>query len=208
MPAACIHPPTISCAWRIASDAKGRVMRSASSLQEASSSHRRITVSARAKVTSAELGEADLLRALPQHQVAQLLQVFVAFDDGREVVAGELPHPAREQRRAVRKEDLGLAHAPGIEEQVARRRVAGVVLVTDVEVELAKRDPGRLPAPARLDDLRVQWQHRLELGAALWRELGLEARDETQPRDPDFDRYARDPAAAGAVEVRPTIWKT
>src|SRR3954466_15220163 len=118
MPAAFIHPPTSSCAWRIASEAKGRVMRSASSLQEASSSHRRIAVSARAAVTSGELGEADLLRALPQHQVAQLLQVFGAFDDGREMVAGELPHPAREQRRAVGKEDLRLAYAARIEEQV------------------------------------------------------------------------------------------
>src|SRR5689334_10971319 len=51
--------------------------------------------------------EADRLRALPEHLLAELRQLLAPLDDGQEVVAGELPRLAREARLAVREEDLG-----------------------------------------------------------------------------------------------------
>jgi hypothetical protein len=78
--------------------------------------------------------------------------------------------------------------------------MAGVVLVAEAEVEVAQRDPGRLAAPPRLDELLGQGQERSELVARPRRQLGLEARCEAQPRDLDFDTYARDPIA-GDVEI-------
>ena len=166
-----------------------------------------MTVSA--PVTSADkLLEGDLLGALPEDEMAELAEVFDALVDGGEMVARQLAHLAAEHARPVGKQDLGLADPAGIQKKVAGRRIAGVVLVAEVEVQLPERDPRRLAAPASLDDLRLQGQHGGELGARLRRELGLEARHEAQPRDPDFDLYARDPIGAGADWLRVTVWKT
>src|SRR5690242_14375121 len=97
--------------------------------------------------------------------MTELAQVFVALVDGGEVVAGELTHLAREQGRAVGKKNLRFADPARVEEELARRRVARVVLVPKVEIEFAERDPCRLAAPPRLDDLALQRKHRLERGA-------------------------------------------
>src|SRR5713101_60183 len=140
--------------------------------------------------------------------MAELAQVLSALVDGGEVVAGQLAHLAAEDTGSVGKQNLSLADPARIQKKVAGRRVARVVLVAEVEIHLAERDPGCLAAPASLDDLRLERQHRYELCARLGRELGLEARDEAQPRDPDFEIYARDPMEVVAVDVRPTIWKT
>src|SRR4051812_24833811 len=120
--------------------------------------------------------EHDVLRALPEGHLAQRAQVLVALDHREEVVPGQLADDAREQAAAVGQEDLGLAEAAGVEEDLARRRVARVVLEADAELELAERDPRRLAAPAHVDDLlRVRQQLR-ERGAGLRRALLLEPR--------------------------------
>src|SRR5713226_1606387 len=145
-----------------------------------------MTVSASVK-SARSFGERDLLRAFPEDLLAQLTQAVDAFVDRGEVVAGQLTHLAGEQCRAVRKEDLGLADAARVEQQVSGRRMARVVLVTELEVELAERDPGRLAAPPRLDQLGVQRQHRLEGRACLGRGVALEPREEAKPRDGNLD---------------------
>ena len=55
---------------------------------------------------------------------------------------------------AVREEQLRLADAARVEQQLARGRVARRVLRPDAELEVAERDPVRLAAPAAVDDLR------------------------------------------------------
>src|SRR5258706_5404959 len=140
--------------------------------------------------------------------MAQLAQVLGALVDGGEVIAGQLAHLAAKNTGAVGNQDLSLADPARIQKEVAGRRVARVVLIAEVEVQLAERDPRCLAAPASLDDLRLERQHGYELCARLRRELGLEARHEAQPRDPDFDLYGRDPTGVAAIDVRPTIWKT
>src|SRR5947209_6907563 len=105
------------------------------------------------------LAEADLLRAVPQHAPPELAQVLVSFLDRGEMVARERPRLARERDVAVRKQQLGLADAAGEDDQLAGAGIASRVLGPDAEVEVAPRDPASLPAPAHVDDLRLQRQH-------------------------------------------------
>src|SRR4029079_12385502 len=106
--------------------------------------------------------EHDVQRALPQDRAPELAQLLVAGRDREEVVAGELAHLAREQRAAVGEQDLGLAVAARVEQDLARRGVAGVVLEPQARAHVAERDPGRLAAPAHVDDLLAERQQRLE----------------------------------------------
>src|SRR5690348_5141609 len=139
---------------------------------------------------SSDGAEADLLRPTPEHELAEVLQAVVALVDRGEVVAGELAHLAAEQRRPVREQDLGLAHPARVEQQLSGTWVAGGVLIAEAKVELAERDPGRLAAPARLDELSVERKHVLEGVARLRRRLGLEPGDEAEVADLDLYVHA------------------
>ena len=76
-------------------------------------------------------GEDDVLGTVPERHLAERPEVLIALENGQEVVAGELADDAREPAAAVRQEDLGLAKAAGVEEDLAGRGVAGVVLEAD-----------------------------------------------------------------------------
>src|SRR5438045_9034092 len=116
MPASRIQRPTSSCAFFIDGEPNGRVMRSASLLQAASSSHLAMTVSA--PVTSAnKLLEGDLLGALPEDEMAELAKVLGPFMDGGEMVAGQLAHLAATYAGPVGKTDLSTAAPAGIQAQ-------------------------------------------------------------------------------------------
>src|SRR4029079_9832654 len=107
---------------------------------------------ARASLRTADLPERDRLRALPERQPAELLQLLLALDEGGEVVRPEVPGLARERAVAVREQQLGLALPARVERELAGVRIAGRVLGTDPEVAVAPRDPVRLAAPAAVDD--------------------------------------------------------
>ena len=133
------------------------------------------------------LGERDRLRAFPERQPAELVQVLLSLDDGCEVVASERPRLAPERAGAVWEEQLGLADATRVEQQLARRRIRRCVLRPDAEVELAERDPVRLAAPAAMDDPRLE---RQELPERLDRRRGgvlLQAGHEAEAGGGDLD---------------------
>src|SRR5207245_5606332 len=113
----------------------------------------------------------------------------------REMVARELPDLAGEDRSSVRKQDLGLAQTSRVKKKVARRRIARVVLVAEIELEVAEGDPRRLAAPARLDELGCEGQHGLERRAGFRRALGLDARRQAQPRVEYLHHYPPLPLA-------------
>jgi hypothetical protein len=69
------------------------------------------------------------------------------------MIAGELADFAGEGDGAVRQQDFGLADATRIENDFARRRVTGVVLVAQPEIIVAERDPAALATPADVNDL-------------------------------------------------------
>src|SRR5579864_2972793 len=91
--------------------------------------------------TLSRLAERDRLRAFPEALDAQRTQVLVALDDRREVIARERSGLAPERHVAVGDQQLGLAHAARIEDDLARARILRRVLRPETEVEVAHRDP-------------------------------------------------------------------
>ena len=124
--------------------------------------------------------EADRLGAVPDHPPAELRQLLDSLHQRREVVARELAGDAREARAPVREEDLGLADAAGIEQKLARSGVAGGILGPDARVELPQRNPGRLTAPAGLEQMCLEGKEladcRRRSRCDLLFEAGLEAK--------------------------------
>src|SRR6476659_8695137 len=100
---------------------------------------------------------------------------------------------ARERGRSVRKQDLRLADAARVEEDLPRRRVAGRVLRPEPDVELAERDPARLAAPARVDDPALERQQPQESGDGLGGGLLLEARREAELARNNLEHAASSP---------------
>src|SRR5258705_11358852 len=80
----------------------------------------------RQELASFRAGEGDVLGALPEHHATHLAELVASFDDGEEVVAGELANLAGEATGAVGEEDLGLAEAAGVEEDLAGGGLGGV----------------------------------------------------------------------------------
>src|SRR5688572_16157893 len=69
---------------------------------------------------SSHLFDDEVLRALPEREAADLGEFLVTFDHCREVIACELADLAGEEAGTIRKEDLHLGDAAGIDEDLAR----------------------------------------------------------------------------------------
>src|ERR1700722_19206356 len=96
------------------------------------------------------------------------------------MIAGQLTHLAGEMHAAIGQQDFRFADAAGVENDLAGRRIAGVVLVRDAEIEIAERHPDPLAAPADVDGLAFE-RHRLaERRTGLRRQLLLETRPERE----------------------------
>src|SRR6188508_70373 len=145
----------------------------------------RITRSA----SSGPLADLDLLGALPEHpasDLAQPVEPALVGDERREVVARQRADSGAEAAGAVREEDLALADLAGIDQQVARCRVRGVVLVPDIGTFLAERDPGGLPTPLAMDEPRTDGEPRQECLPGQ-RRVRLPARGERRVPHPDLE---------------------
>src|SRR5579863_6778262 len=118
--------------------------------------------------------EADFLRALPQHGLAERRQIFEARRQRNEVIAGKLAHLAGEVHAAIGQQNFRFADATGIKNDLARRGIAGVVLVRHAEIEIAERHPDPLAAPADVNGLALERHGAAESGAGLRRQLLLE----------------------------------
>ena len=58
-----------------------------------------------------------------------------SLDDGQEVIASQLSDLAAEAHAAIGKQDLGLANAAGVEEELTRDGVARRILVAKAEIK-------------------------------------------------------------------------
>jgi hypothetical protein len=105
--------------------------------------------------------ELDPLGPVLKGQPAQLGQVLGSRDDRQEVIAGELPDLAGETDAAIGEQDLGLADATGVKEELTGCRVARRVLVAEAEVQVAERNPARLAAPPHMDQTLPVRQPRI-----------------------------------------------
>ena len=108
--------------------------------------------------------------------------------------------PCSRSAVAVREEQLGLADAAGVEQQLARRRVAGRVLGPDPELELAQGDPVRLAAPAAVDDLGLERQQPPERRDGRRRGLVLLERATKRKSRPRSRASAYDPWRPAAIQ--------
>src|SRR2546428_11657128 len=122
----------------------------------------------------------EVLRAFPKHEAAELGETLVPFDHRREVVARELPDLARELRGAVREQDLHLADAARVHEDLAGRGIRSVVLEVDPEAILTHRPRRRLTAPPHVHELAPDRKPLADRGACLRREPFLEPRRELE----------------------------
>src|SRR5690606_16449495 len=122
---------------------------------------------------SVHRGEGNVLGALPDHQPAELRKPLPSLDDGQEVIPRQLPQLAGKAGRTVGYQNFRLAVATGVEENLARSRIARRVLEPDAELEVPERHPGRLTAPPGLDQLALERQQFSEGRARLRRGLLL-----------------------------------
>ena len=120
----------------------------------------------------------DGLGSVPQDEFSQLHQVFPTLNHGQEMVSRERAHLTREPAASIDEQDLGLAEAPGIEQNVAPRRMARRVLESESGVEVPEGNPDRFPAPARVNDLVLERKESAKRLAGRRRHLQLELRCE------------------------------
>src|SRR6185312_13968041 len=130
------------------------------------------------------VAKSDVAAAVPQDVAAQLRQPIEALDDREEVVAGKFAGNAVEARMTVGNQDLRLADARGVEEDLTGFGPRNGILRAHRQIQRAERDPAGLAAPARMDDLLRKGKHALK-GRAGPRRGGLPAR----PKGIAADRY-------------------
>ena len=97
--------------------------------------------------------KADLLRAFPQRHLAEPDDILEPGGDRDEMIARELADFGGEARAAIREQDLGLADAAGIEDDLAGRGIGRVVLLARLGIHFAERNPHGLAAPPDMDAL-------------------------------------------------------
>src|SRR6516165_8560370 len=149
-----------------------------------------------AAVASLAALEEDVLRALPERHFAERRKLIGAFNDGEKMIAGELPHFAGKAHAAIGEENLGLADAAGIKDDLAGRGEARMVLVAEAEIEIAQRNPTSLAAPAHMNDALAIGQEARELGAGLGRRGAFETRAEAKGAGGDAEIVVHDFALA------------
>jgi hypothetical protein len=94
--------------------------------------------------------------------------LLIAAHNGQEVVSRQLSKLAGETGSSIGKENFRLAEPAGIEQDVPWCWMAGVILLAHAELKLAQWNPGRLSAPAGVNDFAAEWQNATEGHARLW----------------------------------------
>src|SRR5689334_8287217 len=94
------------------------------------------------------------------------------------MVAGQLPHLGSKAARSIREENLGLAVATGVEEDLTGSGVTGRILEADTKLKISEGNPRRLTAPANVNDLVAEGEPQPEGGTRLRCGLVLHPRPE------------------------------
>jgi hypothetical protein len=96
----------------------------------------------------------DGLCAVRQGQFAESTEPIEPVDDGQKMIAGQLADLAGETDRAIGDQDLGLADPAGVEDDLARRRIARCIPGANAELEAAARDTAAGPRNGRRSSAR------------------------------------------------------
>ena len=98
--------------------------------------------------------EADRTRTFVEHRATEFVEPLFSGGDGQEVVAGELTRLAREAHGSVSQQDLGLADAARVEDNLPRRGIARCVAEASPEFAMARAAAAAtikaIPPPASL----------------------------------------------------------
>ena len=121
-----------------------------------------------------------MLRPLPKDLLAQFGPILLTFGDCQEMISRKLPHLAGEVHAAICEQDLRLAESAGVENELARRRIAGRVLEAHAEIGVAQGNPAAFAAPADMNDALLIRQKREEKRAGLRCKLFFEPRLEAE----------------------------
>jgi len=93
----------------------------------------------------------DGLRPLQQRGSTHLRKLFETLGYRQEMTSSKLTHLAGETDAAVSQQDLCLADTTRMENKLSRRRVAGRILVGQIKVEIAQRDPAAFATPPDME---------------------------------------------------------
>ena len=126
---------------------------------------------------------------LPQDAFAKVGELFAAFHDGQEMVAGQYAHFTGKLAAAIGKQDFGFAQAPWVEQDVAACRIDRVVLVFQAGLEIGERNLHRLVTPAGMNDLTLIWQSVLEPGTGFWGVSQIKSRLKREWASDDLDGF-------------------
>src|SRR5204862_5608027 len=118
-------------------------------------------------------------------------KLLVALEHGREMIPRELADFAREHRGAVRKENLHLREAAGVDKDLAWRRMARVIFEVDAEPAFPHRYPCGFAAPPAVDELAPQGQQLADRGAGPRRVCLLQPRLEGEGSGCDAEQCHR-----------------
>ena len=110
-----------------------------------------------------------------------------SFYNGEEVIASKLPDLAGETDAAIGEQDLSLADAAGVEEELTRGGIARRALVAEAEVKPTEWDPACFAAPPHVDQALPVWQHALKSGASQRGGVAFKASPERKCADGDKD---------------------
>ena len=110
-----------------------------------------------------------------------------SFYDGQEVIASKLPDLAGETDAAIGEQDLSLADAAGVEEELTRGGIARRALVAEAEVKPTEWDSACFAAPPHVDQALPIWQHALKSGASQRGGVAFKASPERKCADRDKD---------------------
>ncbi len=118
--------------------------------------------------------EDDLFRAFPKDLPTQGSQIVRSFGNGKEMVAGQLTDFAGEADPAIGEQNLGLADAARVKQDLTRCWETGVVFETQAQIERAEGDPAGLATPSNMDDAFPIRQQTAKFGAGKGGSLILE----------------------------------
>ena len=112
-----------------------------------------------------------------------------SVDDGQEVIASQLSDLAAEAHAAIGEQDLGLANAAGMEEELTRNGVTRGVLVAEAEIKPTEWDPACLSAPSARGSTLAVRQHALKSEASQRSRGAFKACPERERATGDTDIY-------------------
>src|SRR6266852_3054149 len=120
----------------------------------------------------------NILGTLPEHKLSHLAQLCSAIGNGEKVVASQLPNFASKAGAPIGEEDFCFTEAARIEQNLARSRMAGVILEAKAQIEVTQRYPGSFSTPASVYQFVAERQQLSKCCTRFWCRILFQLRSE------------------------------